>query len=323
MSLARQNISRLVLFILIIAGMMSASPLFARNMTIATGGTSGIYYPFGGGLASIWSKNIDNINMKAEVTGGSVANVIQVHRGESEAGIAMGNVVMAAKDGKGKFPYPLDIAVLTSLYPNLVHIIALEGSGINNIEDLKGKKVSLGAPGSGTAITATNILKLLGIKVDGSDADITAQYLSYAETTNALRDGNIDAGFIVGGVGVAALVELSLTRDINLISLSEAEMQKVVTEFPAYTPYTLPEGVYEGVSGTYMPSVWNVLVVHNSLSDDDAYNMLKNIYEHQGKLKRISHAAEYTTPENAYMLRGVKLHSGAERYLNEIKFSSN
>jgi len=130
------------------------------TMTFATGNPSGVYYPYGGGLASIWSRTLDGVNVKAEVTGASVINVIQVARGESEMGIAMGDVVISAYRGEGRFPEPLPLRTLFAAYPNFFHLVALAASGIVNVDDLRGKRVSMGAPGSGTAVAAENVLTL-------------------------------------------------------------------------------------------------------------------------------------------------------------------
>lgn len=302
------------IIILLALGIFCSSPAMARTKSIATGSPSGIYYPFGGGLASVWSKSIEGFNMKAEVTGGSLINVIQVARGESDAALAQANVVLAAWRGEGKFPHALPVSVLFSLYPNLVHVITLSDSGIEELSDLKGKTVSLGAPGSGTAITASSILDVLGMEGEA----VSRQYLNYTETTDALRDGRIDAGFIVGGVGVAAVVELALTRDIRLLPFSEPEMTAVMEKYPAYSAFQLPEGVYRGVEGVQIPAVWNVLVVHRDMDEDTAYRMTKAAYENRAALEGVTKAARYMTPDNAYRLPGVPLHPGATRYLSEI-----
>ena len=178
------------------------------TFAIATGGPAGLYYPYGGGMASIWSKELPHVNAKAEVTGGSVTNVIQVARHESELGIAMADVVTDAYLGTGRFPNALPLRVLFTAYPNIVHILTLRGSGVEKVAELQGKRVSLGAAGSGTAVAAENILTGLGLTLD----DIAPAYLSFGETTSALKDGTIDAGFVVGGLGIAAVTELAVTR---------------------------------------------------------------------------------------------------------------
>ena len=153
-------------------------------MTFATGSPAGIYYPFGGGLSNIWSTRLDDVNMKAEVTGASLINVIQVARGESEVGIAMADVVTSAYQGKEQFPEPLPVRALFAAYPNFVHIVALADRNIESITDLAGQRVSLGAPGSGTAIAAEKILAGFGLPLDSLDA----HYLNFSGTADALKD---------------------------------------------------------------------------------------------------------------------------------------
>ena len=174
-----------------------------RTLAIATGGPAGLYYPFGGAMASLWSEVLPGVNAKAEVTGGSVTNVIQVARRESDLGIAMADVVSSAYAGTGRFPEPLPLRVLFTAYPNIVHMLSLRDSGIKTIDDLAGKRVALGAQGSGTSVAAINIITGLGLSLD----DIAPRYLSFGETTTGLKDGTLDAGFVVGGLGIAAVTE--------------------------------------------------------------------------------------------------------------------
>ena len=136
-----------------------------RTLALATGGPAGLYYPFGGAMASLWSEVLPGVNAKAEVTGGSVTNVIQVARQESDLGIAMADVVSSAYAGTGRFPEPLPLRVLFTAYPNIVHLLSLQGSGIRSLSDLAGKRVALGAQGSGTSVAALNMLTGLGLSV--------------------------------------------------------------------------------------------------------------------------------------------------------------
>ena len=288
---------------------------FAQNYSIGTGGQSGIYYPFGGALAKVWTDHIKNVNVKAEVTAASVENTIKVVRGDMLAGIAMGNVVMDAYKGTGKFPAKMPVKVLFALYPNLVHPFTLKSSKIHTLNDLKGKRVSLGAPGSGTAVTSTALLNSLGIN---PKKDIDAVYLNYSETTNALSNGQIDAGFIVGGQGVGAVTQVALTQDIRLLPVSKAEADQFIKSYPAYSRHTIPEGVYNNVGATETLSIWNVLVVKADMSDELAFQLTKTAYENIADVRKVVKAAIATTPENAKRLSEVPLHPGAEKYLNTV-----
>ncbi|GAD88859.1 putative TRAP transporter substrate-binding protein [Vibrio halioticoli NBRC 102217] len=300
--------------ILVMACLLSLS-VNAANYSIGTGGQSGIYYPFGGALAKVWSENVPEVNAKAEVTAASVENTIKVVRGDMIAGIAMGNVVLDAYNGQGKFPAKMPVNTLFALYPNLVHTLTLEKSGINSLADLKGKRISLGAPGSGTAVTSAALLESIGIDVK---KDIKAVYLNYSETTNALANGQIDAGFIVGGQGVGAVTQVALTHKIKILSITADESKAFIEANPAYSAYSIPADVYNNVGAVSTLSVWNVLVVNANMSDDMAYNLTKSAYEHIGDIRKVVKMAEMTTPENAARLQGVPLHPGAKKYLDSI-----
>ena len=187
--------------------------VLAQTLSFATGNPARLYYPLGGGLASIWSRYIDGINMKAEVTAGSVTNLVQVAKLESDVGFAHGDSVADAVVGKGRFREPLPLAILGKMYPNVVHLVTLKDSGIESLSDLKNKKVSVGPPGSGNAVTAWNILNALEITED----DFVVRQQNYTETSNGLKDGTIDAGFIAGGIGIAAVLKLAIVRDMVLV----------------------------------------------------------------------------------------------------------
>ena len=282
-----------------------------ETLSIATGSPSGLYYPFGGGLASIWSKHSNDINMKAEVTGGSVVNIIQVAKGESEAGISQGDALRSAIAGSGKFPEPQPVKALFALYPNVVHAVALQGNQIESIQDLRGKRVSIGAPGSGTAITTLNILNTLGI----TEADFEAQYLSYTETADGLKNGTIDAGFMVGGIGLAAMVELALTRDILLIPFSDEEIAEAGETFPAYTAFDVPANTYNGIEDPVQTAtLWNFLIVHEDLPDALATEMLSVAFANHDALMEITKVAQFTTAENSLKYARDILHPAARAF---------
>ena len=287
----------------------------ANNYTIGTGGQSGIYYPFGGALAQIWSKHVPGVSVKAEVTAASVENTIKVVQGDMIAGIAMGNVVLDAYEGKGQFPGAMPVNSLFALYPNLVHTLTLEKSGITSLSQLKGKRVSLGAPASGTAVTAIALLESIDIDVI---EDIDAVYLNYSETTNALANGQIDAGFIVGGQGVGAVTQVALTHKIRVLPITPEESMTFLQQNPAYRAYTMPAGIYNNVGEVATLSVWNVLVVNENMSNEMAYNLTKTAYENIAEINKVVKMAEMTTPENAYRLEGVPVHPGAQQYIDEV-----
>lgn len=290
-------------------------PVFAASYTIGTGSQSGTYYPLGGILAKIWSENIDDFDMRAEVTAASVENTIKVATGKQLVGIAQGNVVLQANEGAKPFPRKMDVSVLFALYPNAVQFMVPADSDIHSIADLKGKRISLGAPGSGTRVSAVNILNTLGITED----DIKPQSLNYTATTSALANGQIDAGVIVGSLGVGAITELALTRKIRILSFSEDEMKKVMAAEPSYQALEAPAETYKNVPAFTTPAVWNVLVVNKNMPEEQAYEMTKVAFDNMKKIRQVVGVTKFTTLENMDKLSGIALHPGAQKYLDEQK----
>lgn len=283
--------------------------------SIATGSPSGLYYPFGGGLASVWSKHYPELNIKAEVTGGSVVNIIQVAKGESELGISQGDALREAVAGAGKYPKPMPVRALFALYPNIVHVVTLEDSQINHLDDLRGKRVSIGAPGSGTAITTLNLLEVLGITPN----DFEVQYLSYTETSDGLKNGTIDAGFMVGGLGLAAIVELALTRDIRMIEFTDAQMARIHAAYPAYTAFTLPAEVYRGIdSPLQTASLWNFLIVHRDMPEAMARKLAEAAFSARQQMHQVTKSARFMTPANALKYGAELLHGGVKDLMKQL-----
>ncbi len=288
-------------------------PAMAENYTIGTGSQSGTYYPLGGMLAKIWSENLPNFNMRAEVTAASVENTIKVATNKQLVGISQGNVVLQAASGVKPFPRKMDVSVLFALYPNVVQFMVPADSDIHSIADLKGKRVSLGAPGSGTRVSAMNILHVLGV----SENDIKAQSLNYTATTSAIANNQIDAGVIVGSLGVGAITELALTRNIRILSFSKADLAKISKAYPSYMELDVPANSYNNVPAFSAPAVWNVLVVNKHMSNDMAYAMTKAAFEHMDQIRQVIGVTKFTTVENMDKLQGLPLHPGAAKYRQE------
>ncbi len=298
----------------VISGLTACSES-RTTFAIATGGPAGLYYPYGGGMASIWSKYLTDVNVKAEVTGGSVINVIQVARKESEMGIAMADVVTDAYLGQGLFPEPLPLRVLFPAYPNIIHILTLSDSGVKSASDLKGKRVSLGAAGSGTSVAAENVLTGLDIKFE----DFAPMYLSFGETTSALKDGSIDVGFVVGGLGISAVTELAVTRDLTIVPLSPTEVSKLNARYPAYAAYKIPGTTYNGIEADIQSlGIWSAVVVHEEMSERLAYQLSCTIYQHHEELLKVSQVAKAMIVSNINQIAGVPLHEGTKRFLRNV-----
>ena len=292
-------------------------PAAARTtfISIGTGGTGGVYYPYGGGLAEIWSKNVPGVKAVAEVTGASVENVKLAHRGETVIGEVMGDVAYQAYRGIGKFKgKPQNILAMACMYPNVLQIVTLKGSGIKNVTDFKGKRISIGAPGSGTAFMAELVLKTLGIPLDS----FQVRRLSFNETANALRDGTVDAGFWVVAPGTSSIMDLATTHQIMIVPFTPEQQKKVAEKFGYYSPWTLEAGAYRGVDEPVPTlSVWNVIICKRDLPEDLVYQLTKTLFENIDYLKKIHPFARYTTPDNAVAKTPIPLHPGAIRAIEE------
>jgi len=284
-------------------------------ISIGTGGTGGIYYPYGGGVAEIWTKYVKGVKAVAEVTGASVENVKLAHKGETVIGEVMGDVAVAGFKGLSKFKGKKhDILSMAIMYPNLLQVVTLKKSGITNIEQIKGKKISSGSPGSGTNFMAEAVIKALGVSLDSySDSR-----LSFTETANALRDGTIEVGFWSVGPGTSSILDLATTHDIRILSFTPEQQKKILAANNEYSAVDLAGGVYKGVdSAVPTIGVWNVMICQASLKEDLVYNLVKALYDHQGYLLKIHPSAAYTTAENAVKYSPIPLHPGTIKYLKE------
>jgi len=298
--------------ILLITGPAMAQTQF---VSIGTGGTGGIYYPYGGGVAEIWTRYVKDVRAVAEVTGASVENVKLAHKGETVIGEVMGDVAVAGFNGLSKFKGKKhDILSMAIMYPNLLQVVALKKSGITNIEQIKGKKISSGSPGSGTNFMAETVFKALGIPLDS----YKDSRLSFTESANALRDGTIEVGVWSVGPGTSSILDLATTHDIHILTFTPEQQKKILAANKEYSAVDLAGGVYRGVDSP-VPTigVWNVMICQASLDADMVYNLVKALYEHQDYLIKIHPSASYTTAENAVKYSPIPLHPGTVKYLKE------
>ncbi|CAB1076545.1 TRAP transporter solute receptor, TAXI family precursor [Olavius algarvensis Delta 1 endosymbiont] len=308
----RLSIFLVLCLVLILSGPVAAKTSF---VSIGTGGTGGIYYPYGGGVAEIWTKYVKDVRAVAEVTGASVENVKLAHKGETVIGEVMGDVAVAGFKGLSKFKGKKhDILSMAIMYPNLLQVVTLKKSGITNIEQIKGRKISSGSPGSGTNFMAETVFKALGIPLDS----YKDSRLSFTESANALRDGTIEVGVWSVGPGTSSILDLATTHDIHIINFTAAQQEKIMAANKEYSAVDLAGGVYRGVDNP-VPTigVWNVMICQESLGEDMVYNLVKALYEHQDYLLKIHPSAAYTTPENAVKYSPIPLHKGTIKYLKE------
>ncbi|HHX88510.1 MAG TPA: TAXI family TRAP transporter solute-binding subunit [Paracoccus sp.] len=294
----------------------AAGPVMAQEqLAIATGGTGGVYYPMGGGLAEMINNRIDGYSATAEVTGASVENMGLIALGDADLALALADTVYQAYHGESRFEgQEMDmLRGLASVYSNMVQIVALESSGVTSLADLRGKRVSVGAPGSGTEINAQAILSANGISYD----DINVQRLNFNETADALANGDIDAGFWSVGAPTSSIMNLATTQSIVMIELSADEIAAAREADPIFAQTSLPAGIYDGVNETTVLGVPNVLVVSSEMPEELAYNLARTMFENIADLRAVHPAANETTVEFTLAATPIPLHPGAIRYFEE------
>jgi hypothetical protein len=288
----------------------------ATFLTIATGGTAGTYYPLGAGMADIWNKNIKGMNAMVQSTGASVANINLLRNKEVDLIFVQNDVAFYAYNGVELFkePFP-QLRGLATLYPETVQIVALADRGINSVYDLKGKRVAVGAAGSGTEVNARQILAAARITYN----DIKVQYLSFAEAASNLKDGNIDAAFVTAGHPTAAIVDLAAVRKIVLVPVADEIIASLQKDYPFYVKIVVPAGTYKGVdTDAVTVAVKAMLAVRAEMPEDLAYQLLKTMYANQKRLIEAHAKGELIIPETGKEGMSIPLHPGAEKFFKEM-----
>lgn len=299
------------------AGCRSDRPR-ARFISIATGGTGGVYYPYGGGLAKVLNENLPGIRASAEVTAASVDNLKLIRDRKADLAFALADSVANAATGHGAFKgAAVPVAGLAVLYSNYTHLVTLASRGVNTVADLRGRRVSTGSPGSGTEVIAFRILRAAGLD---PDKDVTRQGLSASESADSLKDGKIDAFFFSGGVPTAAVQDLSHSPGISVRFVPTGEFVQTLQREHGdlYFPLTIAAAAYPGVtSPIQVAGVANVLVVNEAMPEQLAYDITRVLFEKQPELAAIHPEARNLSLQTATRGSPVKFHPGAVRYYKE------
>jgi uncharacterized protein len=288
-----------------------------QRIAIATGGTGGVYYPYGGTLAEIINQKVANVSATAEVTGASVENLRLIARKEVTFALSMNDTVYQAYTGEGKFEGSKieDLRTVFQMYPHVYHMVTLDRYPIHSISDLKGKKVSVGAPGSGTEYKTNLILPLLGVDY----ADFRTYRLSFAENATQIKDGIIEVGIWDVAPPTSSIIDLSTTHNIRFIPFTEEEVTKVIETYPFYGRITLAPNTYRNQSEEILSvSVWNSVVCHKDTSEELVYQVTKATFENRDVLINTHRIAEYTTVEDSAKNSPIPIHPGALRYFKEV-----
>ena len=291
----------------------------AQNISIATGGTGGVYYPMGGGMAAVLSKYVPGMQATAEVTGGSVDNLKLIDSGKPYVGFTMTDAAQDAYKGEEKFKgHKVPLKTLMILYPNRMHVVSVEGKGINKFADLKGKRVSTGSPGSATEVMAFRLIEAAGLD---KDKDLKRERLGAAESVNAIKDGKIDAFFWVGGLPTAAVQDLANTPGTKLKMIDHAELVPAMNKKYGnlYVEDTIPKSTYHGMDAdNHQATVMNILVASDKMDDKTAYNIVKTIFEKKPELVAVHKEAENFKLENQKAsATPIPFHPGAAKYVAE------
>ena len=301
---------------LVLAGIVQAEQ---KQLSIGTGDPGGVYFPLGGAVAGVLGKALPDLHATVEVTGGSVDNIRLIAAGQSDLGFTMADAAMDAIQGQEKFRNnKVALQTLLVVYPNRMHVVTIEGTDINTLADLKGKRVSTGSPGSATEIMASRAIEAIGLD---KDTDIQRERLGVAESVNAITDRRIDAFFWVGGIPTAAISSLATTAGVKMKLIDHADIVDKMNEKygKLYSKSRIKGGTYPGYkTDCDVVEVWNLIVTGNRLSDEDAYSIAKTLVEKKDDIVKVHKEAESFSLDNQVQDRSpIPFHPGALKYFKE------
>ncbi|MAQ35905.1 MULTISPECIES: TAXI family TRAP transporter solute-binding subunit [Thioclava] len=303
----------------LIAGAVALSAPVAKAenfINILTGGTSGVYYPLGVALSEVYGETMPDARVQVQSTKASVENLNLLQQGRGELAFALGDSVKDAWEGNPEagFKAPLGkLRAIAAIYPNFIQVAALKDAGATTITDLKGKSLSVGAAKSGTELNARKIFDAAGMSYDDLGK---VEYLPFSESVELMKNRQLDATFQSSGLGNAALKDLSTTQDVTFVAIPADIAEKLGAPYKAGV---IPAGTYPGQDAD-VPTVaiTNILVTREGVSDEEAYQMTKQLFEHLDTLKAAHSAANGISAEAAVQGLPIPLHPGAERYYKEI-----
>ena len=297
------------------SGEVSKNGIVRSNefITVATGPTSGIYYPIGGAFANVLSSA--GYKTSAQATGASVENINLITQDDAELAISMQDSVVQAYEGFGAFTEAKpELRAMMRLWPNYVQLVTVKSTGIKSVEDLRGKKVGVGAPNSGVELNARMIFEAYGMTY----ADAKVDYLSYGEAIDQMKNGLCDAAFVTSGLPNSTVSELAFSYDMVIVPIDGAGRDNLIEKYPFFAPSTIPAGTYNNKEDVESVFVYNIMLVSNSLSDDMVYDILDCVFENVDAIK----ASHNTANKNIDISFGVTdlkipLHDGAARWWKE------
>ncbi len=304
----------LLIFVVAIPGAWAQKKV---RLSVATGGTGGVYYPYGGAIAAVISKNIPGVEATAEVTAAAIDNLKLIGSKNADLGFAYPDLALDAIEGKNQFRSKLPIRIVAHLYISYLHLVTQAGSNIKSVADLKGKRISTGAPGSGTEVVCLRVIEAAGLRID---KDIKRDRLGIVESAGALKDGKLDAFFWVGGLPTAAVLDLAATPglSINLIP-HDSTLPKIFEKYgQIYVKAVIPKTTYPKMTADVgVVGIPNILVCNASMPDDLVYNIVKAMFDHRADLINVHSEAKNLTLDNAVIKTVAPYHPGAVKYFKE------
>ncbi len=292
------------------------APAAQKFINIATGGTAGTYFPLGGALSDVLNKNIPGCNASAQSTGASVANVNLLNQGKVDIAFIQNDISYYAANGTEMFAgkQVKGLQGLATLYPETIQIVTLKKTGIDSIDDFKGKRVAVGAAGSGTEANARQIMEVYGITYD----DVDEQYLSFGEAASALKDGNIDVAFVTAGHPTAAIQDISTQHDVVLVPVDADKADALIQKYPFYTKLNIDANTYNKQTvDVPAVAVKCMLVVTDKMDDQTAYDVTKALYNNLDRMKAAHAAADAISKETAKDGMSINVAPGADKFYAE------
>lgn len=289
--------------------------LQTKFVNIATGGASGPYNVIGTSLAEIYNKTY-GVNSKTQTTGASVENLNLLKQNKVEMAFVMSDSLTEALNGTGSFKDAKieNVQQISALYPNYVQIVTSKKTGIKNIEDLKGKRIAVGAQNSGVEVNARTLLNGFGITYN----DVKVDYLGYAEAADALKGGKIDAAFLTSGIPNSSLMELQQGFDLQIVGINPEKVKEIAKNQSYFLSLNIPKGTYGNDVDIPTAAIMNALVIRSDISEEDGYKLTKTFFDSLSQLANSHQAATEINLENAQSGAVIPLHPGAKRYFTEL-----
>lgn len=295
---------------------VSSSPGRVKHLSVVTGPVGGPMYAISGAWSAIINRDISGIKISNQVGGGSAYTARILGNKEADFAMVGNDVAYYAYKGGGEYDNPnyQNFRGVAALYAESFHAVVPKNSGIKFFEDFKGKSIAIGPPGSGTLVTNERILDAYGY----SKADVGAKELGFNESAEYLRDGHVDAALYTTGLPYGPIVDISMTKPIDIIGLNDAAIKKLTNKYPFYVPTIVPAGTYKGVGDFKTVSVKMLLITTTDMDEELVYQVTKSLYENLDSMKASHATATQIKLENGTAGIPIPLHPGAERYYREM-----